>query len=269
MDNLYPAGLAIQIAKIKVHLDCNNQRVFAALAGRYQQFLSDTSEPAQLNVHLETEYADTRCDLGSAIPQYRAGCVNIVGEGYKGWIDLDNRHGALELRSKHVVDEIDYFLRIVYAWLSFKAGGILFHAAGVRRNGMAYVFFGPSGAGKTTAARFSARYEVLNDDLLLLAPEGDQWWAVSTPFTNPTQVTPAPGSAPLAGLYRLVKDEHVFLETLGAAEAVAEILACVPIIASAPECAVDLFARCRSLAGAEPVYQLHFRKDSSFWDLLQ
>ncbi len=270
MNNLSPAaGMAIQIANLKVHLDCDNQSVMASLGWRYQRFISSSQEPALLNIQLIVDDNSASCDLASAVLEYNAGLISIRGQRCTGWIDLENRRSALDLRSKHAVEEIDYFLRIVFAWLSFRKGGILFHAAGVRCHGLAYVFFGPSGAGKTTAARFSSPYEVLNDDLLLLAPDGDHWWVASTPFTNPTQVAPAPGGAPLAGLYRLVKDERVFLEDLGAAEAVAEILACVPILTSVPDFAVALLDRCRSLAGAAPVFQLHFRRDHTFWELLQ
>lgn len=250
-------------------MDCDNEGVCASLAQRYQRFLSRSPEPALLNLQLKVEDGSESCDLASAELEYNAGLVSINGQGCTGWIDLENGRSALELRSKHAVEEIDYFLRIVFAWLSFRMGGILFHGAGVNCHGLAYVFFGPSGAGKTTAARFSSPYEVLNDDLLLLAPDGDRWWVASTPFTNPSQVAPAPGGAPLAGLYRLVKDERVFLEDLGAAEAVAEILACVPILTSMPDFALALLDRCRSLAGAAPVYHLHFRKDNSFWALLR
>lgn len=262
------ASLAIQVAELQVHLECNRQELIEALSARYKEFRPISIIPSALQVHLQVEPSSHRSGLWSSTPIYRDGQIHFQGPAYSGWIDLENKRGSLELQSSQPVDEVDYFLRIVYAWLSFRAGGMLFHAAGVRRHGLAFIFFGPSESGKTTAARLSSSFQVLNDDLLLLDYRDNRWWADSTPFTNATQVSPQPGSAPLAGLYRLVKDEQVYLESISSAEAAAEVLACVPLISSAPACIPQLFSRCRSLVTSTPVHRLHFRREASFWDLL-
>ena len=67
-------------------------------------------------------------------------------------------------------EEVEYFLRVIYALLVFQAGGLLFHAAGIVRDGQCYLFFGHSGSGKTTVARLSSTDLVLNDDLVVLIP---------------------------------------------------------------------------------------------------
>jgi hypothetical protein len=270
MDFQYPATqTAVQVANIKVQLDCSRQDIAKALSLRYRQFLARPDDPARLNVRLLVEPSTIQSDLWKSTPVYRDDKISFQGQGYSGWIGLKDGEGFLELHSAYPIEEIDYFLRIAYAWLSFKAGGMLFHAAGVRYLEWAFVFFGPSGAGKTTVAQLSADYEVMNDDLLMLQFQDGKWWATSTPFTNPTQVAPAPGTAPLVGLYRLVQDQAVFLETMPAAEAIAAVLSCVPLIAAVPAFAPELLSRCSSLVRAIPVYRLHFRKEASFWELLR
>ena len=270
MDFQHPAAqLAVQVANITVNLGCSRQDIAEALALRYRQFLGRPDDPARLHVRLLVEPSTMQSDLSNAIPAYRDDKISFQGQGYSGWIDLKDGEGFLELHSAYPVEEIDYFLRIAFAWLIFKSGGMLFHAAGVRHLERAFVFFGPSGAGKTTVAQLSADYEVMNDDLLMLQFHNGKWWATSTPFTNPSQVAPAPGTAPLVGLYRLVQDQEVSLESMPAAEATAAVLSCVPLIAAVPAFAMELISRCSSLVRAMPVYRLHFRKEASFWELLR
>jgi len=165
---------------------------------------------------------------------------------------------------------LDYYVRVACAVLAFQAGGLLFHAAGIVRGGLGYVFFGYSGSGKTTVSRLSPHDVVLNDDLVLLMPADRGWTVQSTPFWNPSQVRPAGAlAAPLAGLFHLVQDKQVYLETLYAAQAVAEVIASVPVIAADPSRTSQLLERGRRLIHAAPVYNLHFLPDPSFWPVVE
>jgi hypothetical protein len=103
---------------------------------------------------------------------------------------------------------------------------------------------------------------VLNDDLVVLMPVGDAWAAHGTPFTNPTQCSPAQAGAPAAALLRLVQSPDVSLTPLNGALAMAELLASVPVLNGAPNPPLD---RIQQILQGIPAYQLHFRPDPSFW----
>jgi hypothetical protein len=133
------------------------------------------------------------------------------------------------------------------------------------------VFFGHSGSGKTTVARLSSDAVVLNDDLLLLMPsEHRQGWTVySTPFWNPTQVSPAGSlSAPLADMFRLVQDQTVYQEEMEPGQALAELVTSVPVIPADPTRLVSLLERGNRLVSSVPIFKLHFLPDASFWDVI-
>ena len=53
------------------------------------------------------------------------------------------------------------------------------------------------------------------------------------------------------------------------AAAVAALIGSCPVVNGDPGRALDLLARCRQIVRAVPVQQLHFRKDPSFWDVLE
>jgi hypothetical protein len=58
----------------------------------------------------------------------------------------------------------------------------LIHGAAVKNGPDGYIFWGASGAGKTTVASFSARQHVLSDDAPLLMKIRDHYFCCATPF---------------------------------------------------------------------------------------
>ncbi|HZN55610.1 MAG TPA: hypothetical protein VFB67_09840, partial [Candidatus Polarisedimenticolaceae bacterium] len=143
------------------------------------------------------------------------------GERYR--IEADRASGRLVVRSYHFVlsEEapgswrlsidaagrepagriLENVARYVLAHLAIERGGFALHGAGVRREGRAWIFAGPSGAGKTTAAALSRPCESLGDDFAVVLPDGEGLGVPAVPFDNAEVATePAVrGLVPLAG----------------------------------------------------------------------
>jgi len=262
----------LAIAGIRVRLACDNHRLTELLRGRYRDFLSDGQPYLEAVVTLSDQPGLS--SLLNAEIEFQGGVLRFIASGYQGNIDAGAGRAELQLSSVRAVEEVEYFLRIIYAVAAYENGGLLFHAAGIVKGEQAYLFFGHSGAGKTTAARLSKRYLVLNDDLLLLLPGSPDsqdpwvWSAYATPFWNPTQVRPAAAGAPIAGLYRLVQDKKVYLEPISKGQALAELIANFPVIPDDPGRNEGLISRALSLLKAAPAYRLHFLPDDSFWNVI-
>jgi hypothetical protein len=78
---------------------------------------------------------------------------------------------------------IDCILRVIWAALLPRVGGMLVHGCGLRHAEAGYVFPGPSGAGKTTLARkVPDPDDVLSDELCALRRTDDGWRVHGTPF---------------------------------------------------------------------------------------
>jgi len=189
--------------------------------------------------------------------------------GCQGTIDPVQRRGRLNLNTAQPLEEMEYFLRMVCSLIAFEVGGLLFHAAGIQRRGRAYIFFGYSGSGKTTIARLSAQDEIINDDLVLLMPSPDGWRVHATPFWNHYQAQPPTSPAALVGMFRLVQDSRVYLESASRAYAVAEMVGSVPVVSADLGRSLALLQRCQSILDAVPVYRLHFLEDASFWQVIE
>jgi hypothetical protein len=262
----------LAIAGIRVRLACDNHRLTELLRGRYRDFLSDGQPYLEAVVTLSRQPGLS--SLLNAEIEFQGSVLRFTAPGYQGNIDVRAGRAELQLSTVRAVEEVEYFLRIIYAVAAYENGGLLFHAAGIVKGEQAYLFFGHSGSGKTTAARLSKHCLVLNDDLLLLLPGSpnsqDQlaWSAYATPFWNPTQVRPAAAGAPIAGLYRLVQDEKVYLEPMSKGQALAELIANFPVIPDDPGRNESLISRALSLLRAAPAYRLHFLPDDSFWNVI-
>ena len=167
---------------------------------------------------------------------------------------------------------MEYFLRILYALLAEAHGGLMLRTAGIMAPSGVNLFIGQSGSGKSTVASLSCgRGVVLNDDLIVLRPEQGRWIAYGTPFWNFKTIDRdgQTASAEVAGIYTLAKDLDVYLEPMAAAAAVAAMISSCPVVNGDPARAPELMARCRQIVHEVPVHRLHFRKDPSFWDVLE
>jgi hypothetical protein len=78
---------------------------------------------------------------------------------------------------------VDCILRVLWATLLPRVGGMLVHGCGLRHAEVAVVFPGPSGAGKTTLARKAPDPDhVLSDELCAVRRGDDGWRVHGTPF---------------------------------------------------------------------------------------
>jgi hypothetical protein len=78
---------------------------------------------------------------------------------------------------------VDCVLRVLFATLLPREGGMLIHGCGLRRAAIGVVFPGVSGAGKTTLARKAPdAADVLSDEIVAVRRLDDGWRVFGTPF---------------------------------------------------------------------------------------
>lgn len=260
-------GVCIEIAGFGLRLETDDVFLSEALKRRYSPFLSE-AEAASVRVALQVIWVDTGSNA-EIDPQMHADGMTFSKGRCQGWVDLRRGLGEMELRSPVPLREIDYFLRLIYALQGYRSGGFLLHSAGIMHRGWAFTFFGPSGSGKTTVARASLPRTILSDDLVLLLPEEGIWRAHATPFWNPSEMQPRPGSGWLGGLFRLEQDQRVQFEPLRRSEALGEVIACAPAIPRNPDLAAGLIERASTLLKAVPAYRMHFLPDGTFWEAIE
>jgi len=200
--------------------------------------------------------------------------IKLLAYSYEfaGWYDMASGSGKLALAANEDAPfhrAIENYLRVITAHRALAQGALLVHGAGVIRDGRAHVFFGPSGAGKTTVTLLSEGDLVLGDDLVMIREgEGTDVLAVAVPFRGVFREAPETDrSFPVAGLYRLVQAPRDFLEPIPTGRGLAELLGSLPFVMEGANPARALEVASRVVARV-PVHRLHFRKSADFWRLL-
>jgi hypothetical protein len=185
---------------------------------------------------------------------------------YSGYMDLGKMQGHVDILPTWALAAFVNFLKNLYSALILFDEGLMLHAAAVAKDDRAYIFFAPSGGGKSTVAGLSSNYTVLTDELVAVRRDSGSFNAYGTPFwgSDRNERRGINRSFEIGGLFKLVKDSDVYLKRLPESCAAAEIL-------TVPQCYYDLesVARllnsCSDLTSVVPCYELHFLPDSSFW----
>jgi hypothetical protein len=166
---------------------------------------------------------------------------------------------------------LDNAARYLVARLALLRSGLAFHGAGLYRKGRAWIFAGPSGAGKTTAVALSGPAESLGDDFAVAVPHGGGWATCALPFDNAERAaeTPVEGLLPLARVCRLYQAPEHRLERPHGVMAQASLLACVAFPWAIPDLAERAADAVAALATSGTFVHLRFARDPGFWRLLE
>ena len=155
-------------------------------------------------------------------------------------------------------------LRIAYSQAILYHEAISIHASAVFREGLAYLFMGRSGTGKSTHSSLWIRHipgtELLNDDNPTVRIRKGMAWAYGTPWSGKTHCY-RPLAFPIGGMVRLTQaPENRFRYQEGADAFVALYPGCSAICQD-PELRSRLYDTVIRLAEAAPVGLLACRPD--------
>ena len=277
-----PQAIGLRIGPLRVRLEGLAREQSDSLTTRFGSFIDGAAAVQEPDLTVRLTHAGVPAFLalpaaGSEVYRMgrrtRPGARDCWSYEFAGTISATRREAELALvaSSGPLFDRgLENFLRPLTASFILERGGLLVHGAGVVRDGRAYVFFGPSGSGKTTVTHLSPRDIVLSDDLTLVVAGPDGFRAAGIPFGLAHHHPPDTSeSFPIAALVRLVQSPEVRRERLAGARALAEIASCLPFVnQEGGEAAMALEATDRLLQHV-PVWRLFFRKDDSFWKVIQ
>lgn len=167
---------------------------------------------------------------------------------------------------------LENFFRVLSAYRLLETGGALLHSAAVADGDGAFLLLGPSGAGKTTAARLCEERGalVLSDDLNAVVPDGAGARVEKLPFTGDLgDRAGGPVRVPLCAVLRLEKGSEDRLVPLSPARALASLLAASPFANRDPWREEVLSGTLERLARTVPAYTLVFSRTGGLWDILR
>ncbi len=291
--DLFPARLAGEswgMARCHLHLAGSTYALtglstaqHAALQTRFGALCLEADTPAV--AELRVYRADPEDFLGIPYPgwpysldsRWQPQAVEMAGLGLMARLELAPAwRGGLwvaQADGQLITDgTLENVLRVLVAYRLLAQGGLLLHSAGVVRHGQALVFFGQSGAGKSTISRLSLStgHTVLSDDMNALVWRDDRFWVEKLPFAGDLgQNATDAGCYPLHGLYRLIQAPTPALRGLTPAQAGARLLACAPYVNQNPHQLDALLTGINRIISVVTVSELEFALNSHFWGLFE
>jgi hypothetical protein len=192
--------------------------------------------------------------------------VSIYRPG--AWLCLDLLRWEGEACLSTATDVIDFFLIIFFHWLLGQQG-LLLHASGVLWQERAHLFPGSSGVGKSTIVSLSPRKKSLGGDMVAALPgEHGGFGAESIPYLQDWTGPVAPLAAPIKGLYFPVQSRDNFLAGLQPSQILKRLLPCLLLFTTWGPRLQQVFESATRLATEVPGYELHFRPEPSFWEVI-
>ncbi len=163
--------------------------------------------------------------------------VRLAGRGRRGGRVTYRGGGRCEM-SPFAVDCV---LRVIFATLLPRVGGLLIHGCGLRHASVGVVFPGPSGAGKTTLARKAPDADdVLSDEIVAVRRLDDGWRVFGTPFWGDfARGGISTRSWPLRTVAFLTQTREVAMTPITSSDATLRLLGCFMSFA-ADRASVDL-----------------------------
>src|SRR5258708_36029492 len=230
----------------------SDSHLFIAASERYSAFSDSTARPVTIALNDGAPRA-------SVLPEFGYELEGAVLRAFANEIRFDGVENQYAL---------DSMIRVFLTWKLLSHSGFLLHAATVMRSGKAYVFMGRSGAGKSTVASLSPEGSVVTDEISLLRRENGVWRAYGTPFWGEFRAAGSNTSAPVAGIFRLLQAAENRVTALRTAAILRTLLPNVLFFSAEAEANRRLLEILTKAATEIPCYELAFRKNATFWEVL-
>lgn len=271
-------GLRLAIGPCTVTLRSNSPHLLDQVGRYFKAYLSEGPSDGELYVELsghpelwgseDAEFHFKNTPDGLLVFQRDFCALRDGGKNAK------SGERAVALLGPEVDDAYHNLLRWFASTLLIRKNALLLHGSGIVRDGNGYVFFGQSGAGKTTSVGLIEERDpdalVIGDDVLII--EAAQTGPVlhTAPLgSGYTHEPPPRRRVPIAGLFALQQDSEDRIEGVPPAEQLARLTgsAMAGFFEENGAAALELAAR---IVGESPsgVKKLHFRKSADFWKLI-
>jgi hypothetical protein len=149
----------------------------------------------------------------------------------------------------------------------------LIHGCGITDGQHCYLFTGPSGSGKTTVARLADGKQILNDETVLVGKDMEGYYLSGTPFDGGVSER-SDNTSYLSAIFFLKHENGVSLRKLSKAETyykfLAQVLDTTPLLETpGPDSVAERADLSTEVAKRVPAYELGFRPDTSFWEVVK
>jgi hypothetical protein len=154
------------------------------------------------------------------------------------------------------------------AFIVYHNWGLLIHSSCAIEKGKAHIFAGQSGAGKSTAAKLSYPRPLLSDEATLVKITSNSVTVFNSPFRSELQADPFEGNVELASVQLLYQALQNKRTRSIKSDALLHLMDKVFFWPHSVEETKTIMRLMSNLVKNVPVYELHFQKNNTFWELI-
>jgi len=259
-------GVTVEIGGIPILLESSDEAFCGLLAQRYDGFVNPRTEAAyQFEVQIVNPTQASDQD------------AQVTRHGRLWHIDRGDFHAEFEpsrlrgwVRQGRNPYAIDTLLRIAHSLVLAEEGGFLLHSASALRNGLAFLFAGVSGAGKTTISSLApSDVAVLSDEISYVRRAGAGYCAFGTPFAGELARVGENLSAPVRALFLLEQGSVHRIDPVDQGRAARALLRHILFFAHDEELVRRVFDAALRFVGHIDVARLTFARDPGVWELIR
>jgi len=227
--------------------------------------INSTNQLTSINVKIKFGYGESFTDYQVSIKK-DANKISFQRSDYLIESTPDYTSATI-----HVHDELALkhaLMNLYSSYIVYHNWGLLIHSSCAIENGKAHIFAGHSGAGKSTAARLSEPRALLSDEATIVKISENSITVFDSPFRSELPSTGYQQPTPLAGIQLLQQSEKIRLEKMRKPDALLSLMDKVFYWSHDPVETQRIMGLLRTLVEKVPVYELYFRKDPTFWELI-
>lgn len=257
--------LKTKIGDFFIHILCESKNLRKMLGKNFHSYISAENIQPDIVIKVEdgfgVSFQDYHVDImkdNNQILYRRADYLIQVDSDYKTasisvYDELALKHALMNLFSSFIV---------YHNW------GLLIHSSCVIENGKAHIFAGQSGAGKSTAAKLSYPRNLLSDEATLVKITEEDVQIYNSPFRSEIEADAFHGNLSLASVQILFQALQNKREKVAKSDSLFQLMDKVFFWPQSQEETSTIMKLMTLLVKQVPVYELHFQKNNSFWELI-
>ncbi|MBO1512386.1 hypothetical protein [Metabacillus bambusae] len=225
----------------------------------------DINSQTNLSIHIIEGYGLPFVDYNVSILKTEK-LISFNRADYLIEVDLEYKTATIyihnELALKHALMNLYSSFLVQNNW------GILLHSACVLENSVAHIFSGQSGAGKSTVAKLSHPRELLSDEATIIKITPEEVRVFDSPFRSELEGNCHFESHTLKSIQLLHKSVNNERTKLSKSTGLFHLMDKVFYWTDSPEETKRIFQLLKMLVNQVPVYDLHFQKNNTFWEMI-
>ncbi len=232
---------------------------------KYTSCLTDGSHEMDICVELIDGY-------GSAFSNFK---VDIMKEANRKIYRRSDYYLEIDVRYKNVKlaahDEFAFkhaFMNLYSSYIVDQKWGLMIHSSCVLEDSDAHLFSGYSGAGKSTVAKLSYPRPLLSDEATLVKISSENIVIFDSPFRSEMESHGHVKQYSLKSIQLLVQSQVNERNLLKKSDALTLLMDKVFFWTNDPGDTKRILSMLLELIENVPVYDLHFQKNNSFWELI-